>query len=86
MQSTTQKQKQSSIITKPKPSPQVLSTLIKAVEMGGGIDNLQELAETISTRFNLDVTEDVLVDFYQPRICELESELLYKLYYEQYKE
>jgi len=71
-----------SIHTITRPLPEVLGTLIKVLEEEeGSISDLKELAQKISGRFGVNCSEDDLVNFYQPRICEIESELLYKLYY-----
>lgn len=71
----------SSIHTITRPLPEVLGTLIKVIEQEeDSIDDLKDLATKISSRFNVTCTESDLVNFYQPRICEIESEILYKQY------
>ena len=64
-----------------RPLPDVLGSIIKALEQEGvQYNGLSELAKIITNRFNVTVTEDDLINYYKPRICEIESELLYKLY------
>lgn len=76
-----------SVIAKPsvqtvkRPLPEVLGSIIKALEQEDvQYNGLKELASIITNRFNVTVTEDDLVNYYQPVICEIESELLYKQY------
>ena len=72
----------SSIHTITRPLPEVLGTLIRLIEQEEkcSIDNLKELSTKINNRFGVNCSEDDLINFYQPRICELESEILYKQY------
>ena len=82
----------SEVIPKPlhkepiEPTPRVLGSLIKLVEQeveqeGGTIDSYQELADRLNGRFNIKkITEDDLVKFYTPYICEQEAKLQYSLY------
>lgn len=61
------------------PSPRVLGSLIKLIEQeveqeGGTIDSYKELADRLNARFDIkEVTEDDLVTFYMPYICEQEA-------------
>lgn len=40
----------------------------------------REIADAIRKEFKVDVTEDDVVKYFTPQICEIESELLYKEY------
>ena len=68
------------------PTPRVLGSLIKLVEQeieqeGGTIDSYQELADRLNGRFNIkEITEDDLVKFYTPYLCEQEAKLQYERY------
>lgn len=63
------------------PSPRVLGSLIKLIEQEvDSWSSYEELVELINSRFNVNITVDTLIRFYQVDICEKESESLYTLY------
>ena len=54
---------------------EVLGTMIKAIESEvGSIDSIEELAQIVNKRFNIQVSTNDLYNFYMPRICEEEVE------------
>ena len=58
------------------PPNEVLGTMIKAIESEvGSIDSIEELAQIINKRFNIQVSTNDLYNFYMPRICEEEVEV-----------
>lgn len=70
-----------SIHTITRPLPEVLGTMIKALEEEVvSFDSYAEMANAINSRFNLSVTEDDIIRYYTPYICEQENELLYRQY------
>jgi len=46
----------------------------------GGVGDYRDITSFIRNRLNLDVSEDEVINFYTPMICEIESELLYRQY------
>jgi hypothetical protein len=63
------------------PSPRILGSLIKLVEQEvDSWNSYEELVELINSRFNVEITVDTLIQFYQVDICQKENEHLYKLY------
>lgn len=70
-----------SIHTITRPLPEVLGTMIKALEEEVvSFDSYEEIANTINQRFRVSVTEDDIIRYYTPYICEQENEHLYTLY------
>ena len=71
-----------SIHTITRPLPEVLGTMIKALEEEVvSFDSYAEMANAINSRFNLSVTEDDIIRYYTPYICEQEAKhyLLFNL-------
>jgi hypothetical protein len=69
-----------SIHTITRPLPEVLGTMIKALEEEVvSFDSYAEMANAINSRFNLSVTEDDIIRYYTPYICEQEAKH-YELY------
>ena len=63
------------------PTPRVLGSLIKLVEQEiDSWNSYEELVELINSRFNVEITVDTLIQFYQVDICEKENKHLYELY------
>ena len=74
------KQTKPSIHTITRPLPEVLGTMIKALEEEVvSFDSYEEMANTINSRFNLSVTENDIIRYYTSYICEQESKY-YELY------
>lgn len=69
-----------SIHTITRPLPEVLGTMIKALEEEVvSFDSYEEMANTINQRFRVSVTEDDIIRYYTPYICEQEAKH-YELY------
>lgn len=63
-----------SIHTITRPLPEVLGTMIKALEEEVvSFDSYEEMANAINQRFGVSVTEDDIIRYYTPYICEQES-------------
>ena len=87
----------SEVIPKPlhkepiEPTPRVLGSLIRLIQEevekeGGTIDSYQELADRLNSRFNIKtITQDDLVRFYTPYLCEQEANY-YKYWYDKVEE
>ena len=68
-----------------RPPNEVLGTMIKAIESEvGSIDSIEELAQIINKRFNIQVSMGDLYNFYMPSIC-LEEAKFYELFGYNYK-
>lgn len=69
------------INTIPRPMNETLGTLIELVEAdSGSIDDMQELATAINAKFDIHVSQEELMDFYEVPVRLLRNELLYKQY------
>ena len=69
-----------SVHTITRPLPEVLGTMIKSLEQEVvSFDSYAEMANAINSRFNLSITEDDIIRYYTPYICEQESKH-YELY------
>ena len=69
-----------SIHTITRPLPEVLGTMIKALEEEVvSFDSYEEIANTINRRFRVSVTEDDIIRYYTPYIC-MEESKHYELY------
>ena len=69
-----------SIHTITRPLPEVLGTMIKALEEEiVSFDSYEEMANTINQRFGIAVTENDIIRYYTPYICEQEAKH-YELY------
>jgi len=69
-----------SIHTITRPLPEVLGTMIKALEQEVvSFDSYEEMANTINQRFGIAVTENDIIRYYTPYICEQEAKH-YELY------
>lgn len=74
------KQTKSSIHTITRPLPEVLGTIIKALEEEVvSFDSYEEMANAINQRFRVSVTEDDIIRYYTPYIC-MEEAKHYELY------
>ena len=63
-----------SIHTITRPFPEVLGTMIKALEEEVvSFDSYEEVANAINQRFGILVTEDDIIRYYTPYICEQEA-------------
>ena len=75
------KQTKPSIHTITRPLPEVLGTMIKALEEEVvSFDSYEEIANTINQRFRILCTVEDIIRYYTPYICEQENELLYRQY------
>ena len=73
-------QTKSSIHTITRPLPEVLGTMIKALEEEVvSFDSYEEMANTINQRFGIAVTEEDIIRYYTPYIC-MEESKHYELY------
>ena len=69
-----------SIHTITRPLPEVLGTMIKALEEEVvSFDSYTEMANAINQRFRISVTEDDIIRYYTPYIC-MEEAKHYQLY------
>ena len=69
-----------SIHTITRPLPEVLGTMIKALEEEVvSFDSYEEMANTINQRFGIAVTEEDIIRYYTPYIC-MEESKHYELY------
>lgn len=69
-----------SIHTITRPLPEVLGTMIKALEEEVvSFDSYEEMANTINQRFGIAVTEEDIIRYYTPYIC-MEEAKYYELY------
>lgn len=69
-----------SIHTITRPLPEVLGTMIKALEEEVvSFDSYEEIANTINQRFGIAVTEEDIIRYYTPYIC-MEESKHYELY------
>ena len=69
-----------SIHTITRPLPEVLGTMIKALEQEVvSFDSYEEMANTINQRFGIAVTEEDIIRYYTPYIC-MEESKHYELY------
>lgn len=67
--------------TKKKVSPIVLGELISLVQHKlSPTADYTEITSVLKREFNLDITEDDVIRYFIPQICEIENELLYKEY------
>ena len=70
-----------SIHTITRPLPEVLGTIIKALEEEVvSFDSYEEMANTINQRFGIAVTENDIIRYYTPYICMEEAKLQYERY------
>ena len=74
------------VLTKPsihtitRPLPEVLGTMIKALEEEVvSFDSYEEMTNAINQRFKISVTEDDIIRYYTPYIC-MEEAKHYELY------
>lgn len=59
----------------------ILGELISTVQhRSSPIADYRELTETLNKEFKLNITEDEIINYFTPQICEIENELLYKQY------
>ena len=69
-----------SVHTITRPLPEVLGTMIKALEEEVvSFDSYEEMANTINQRFGIAVTEEDIIRYYTPYIC-MEEAKHYELY------
>ena len=69
-----------SIHTITRPLPEVLGTMIKALEEEVvSFDSYEEMTNAINQRFKISVTEDDIIRYYTPYIC-MEEAKHYELY------
>jgi hypothetical protein len=69
-----------SIHTITRPLPEVLGTMIKALEEEVvSFDSYEEMANTINQRFGISVTVEDIIRYYTPYIC-MEEAKHYELY------
>ena len=69
-----------SVHTTTRPLPEVLGTMIKALEEEiVSFDSYEEMANTINQRFGVSATEDDIINYYMPYIC-MEEAKHYELY------
>lgn len=69
-----------SIHTITRPLPEVLGTMIKALEEEVvSFDSYEEMVNAINQRFGVSVTEDDIIKYYTPYIC-MEEVKYYELY------
>jgi intein-encoded DNA endonuclease-like protein len=74
------KQTKPSIHTITRPLPEVLGTMIKALEEEVvSFDSYEEMVNAINQRFGVSVTEDDIIRYYTPHIC-MEEAKHYELY------
>ncbi len=73
--------KESSMKVVLKPSPRELRDRIEIPKIGGlDLANLSSISKKLSVEFSTIITEDDIVNAYQPTLCGLENELLYQQY------
>ena len=64
-----------------KVSPRALGELISiALHRLSPTGDYKEIADAIRKEFKVDVTEDDVIRYFTPQICETESELLYPIW------
>ena len=64
-----------------KPSPRELRDRVEIPKIGGlDLANLSSISKKLSAEFSTTITEDDIVNAYQPILCGLENELLYQQY------
>lgn len=69
-----------SIHTITRPFPEILGTMIKALEQEVvSFDSYEEMANTINQRFGISVTVEDIIRYYTPYIC-MEEAKHYELY------